>query len=67
LTGPEDPATLLTRTVCFLYTHRDLCRQTSGDIPFEQRLAVYDKRAGTLWKKLESSQVDGDANEADDE
>jgi hypothetical protein len=67
LTGPEDPATLLTRTVCFLYTHSDLCRQISGDISFEQRLAVYDKRAGTLWKELEAAQAEGNTNEEEDD
>ena len=59
LIGPEDPATLLTRTVCFLYAHRDICRQASDDIPFEQRLAVYDERAAALWKELEASQAGG--------
>jgi hypothetical protein len=55
LTPPEDPATLLTRTVACLFLFRDVCeRDVEGrDIKFAQFLRPYDKKASELWEALD--------------
>jgi hypothetical protein len=53
LMPPNDPSTLLTRTVACLYLFRDVCEAMTGRVPFDKRLDAYDKRAGQIWRELD--------------
>ena len=51
-TGPEDPGTLLRRTVCFLFLFRSIVERLAAPIGVAEHLRVYDTAAADLWRDL---------------
>jgi hypothetical protein len=56
LTGPGDPDTLLTRTVCFIFLFHDIAEDPvhRGALAFDRRLELAARGAGALWLQLKS-------------
>jgi hypothetical protein len=53
LVGPEDPSTFLTRQICFLYIHRDICRLACKEIPVANWIRTYSDEGAEIWERLE--------------
>jgi hypothetical protein len=51
-TGPEDPGTLLRRTVCFLFQFQSIAERLSGQVGVAEHLRLYDEAAADLWRSL---------------
>jgi hypothetical protein len=51
---PEDPTTLMVRTVLFLFLFRDVCEAIPGEgLSFDMWLSALSADAGALWVWLE--------------